>query len=120
MNEQLNFRIYDKVRKQYMSGGELVFALYGDTRISVMPNAPEYCYVETKQSDFIIEQSSGEKDNAGKEIFKGDLIQYPNGDIKEVTFLGGSFGVLTENSFGSYYTWRYGIVIGNIHQNEEL
>lgn len=71
----MNFRIWDKIRERYVSGGELVFALYGDVNISVIPNAEEYIGVETRDSDFIIEHSSGKFDINGKEVFNGDIIK---------------------------------------------
>lgn len=120
MKREIKFRAWHK------DFGEMVYtkgnSIYGKREFS--PFVFEVGFSHYPEQEWEIMQWTGLKDNAGKEIYEGDIIDY--GDMygeKEISFLGGSFGVLNRSkegtSFGSYKI-DDGYVIGNVHEHPEL
>ena len=77
-------------------------------------------------SDIILEQSTGLKDKNGKEIFEGDIFEYPHLGITKavVVYKHGNWylnNLELENEHDLLWTeCELGEVIGNIYENPEL
>ena len=78
--------------------------------------------------DVKLMQSTGLKDNKGKEVFVGDIIKCTRGCLHEVyiekeygaTFIGGMPAVYLKG-LGEGYAWtEHEEIIGNIYENPEL
>ena len=89
-----------------------------------------FAFDEVPASDFILMQSTGLKDNNGKEIYKGDIVRfaltdgfnYVTNEDGVVTYKLGAFYVvngLTEYLISDINTNELE-AIGNIYENPEL
>ena len=96
----------------YLQVGSGGFWLYESANGKLMANS---------EAGDILLQFTGRSDLNNKQIYEGDLIQYGEGDVRQVSFVGHSFGILNkDNSFGSHFTWVNGTVVGNIYETPEL
>jgi len=132
MEDRLKFRAYDKKHKWVTDVTCLNMGTWRDIILvdQRSPIAASYCQ---STDNVIIEQCTGLKDKNGRLIFEGDIMQYP--ESKEV------FIVKIDRLTGKYLAWfgedEFGeddqlalflqindrgkaVVIGNIHENQEL
>lgn len=117
------FRVYDKLRKEYLSGGQVFIAIQPGQR----PKDP-VIYLDTIEDPdmfkdrFIFEQYTGKKDKRGEEIYEGDIITNLYGDIgvivwkEKITSFVCSLNLVSFNSVN----WDKCVIIGNIHDNPDL
>ena len=110
------FRAYDNDYSEYLEHFEI--SMYGDV-----------CDIHGMVLNAVLEQWTGLTDKNGTEIFEGDILRHPNGDIFKIIFVLSYCGfraVYNDNSKdSSNITLQINenglaIVIGNIHQNKEL
>ena len=113
MENRFRFRAWDKKLRKYINLDGL--------RISDYADYPD---------QFIVEQCTGLKDENGKLIYEGDVVEYRD-DIALVGFLPfiASFGFTCQNQCFTDYAGDIGRwgeetvlceIIGNIHENREL
>lgn len=107
MKREIKFRIWDNTLKQM----EAPFTLNDD--FDCMQGWLDGCQLM---------QYTGLKDKNGKEIYEGDIIRLPIGELGNViyfepyaAFVGDSDGILTQLDLGADIE-----VIGNIYENPEL
>jgi len=130
MQREIKFRAWDTEKRCYVPEGEIIFSFYGDTKITVTPNAIEYIgdkchYSEPNPSRFIVEQFTGLTDKNGTEIYEFDVIAISGNDnLKKVEFKNGCFYTTSVNNNSMYRLggWEKDsvTVLGNIHTNPEL
>ena len=85
-------------------------------------------FIETPFNECLVNtdtvgQHTGLKDNAGKEIYEGDIVRYNCSDkvlIGKVAWCSFFFEVDVKNGAESYALTSFCRVIGNIHDNPEL
>ena len=130
-NREIKFRAWN-AKEQLMSDpfglirGTLIWRKKGETAVTFASLFPEY----------IIMQYTGLKDNNGKEIYEGDVIEYTKETFPEdsdvlvyitkrdrIVFSGGQFQA-SKSCFGwvgeDLIYLPTSTVIGNIYENPEL
>ena len=122
MSRELEFRVWDKKRGLYHSGCDnLCLSLGGRLMWQFGYNAPDMLDKEECEK-YVIEQFTGLHDNAGKEIYEGDIIQF--GDIRGTVCWREELSSFSINAVGWMYGHFFGegveakecTVIGNIHE----
>jgi hypothetical protein len=118
MSRVLKFRAWDKLNKSFIysdKGYQGHYVLTLDGKFQNLQNG-------SGGDEYVVQQYSNKKDNFGKEIYEGDLIEVNicNNDIFEVIVENdGSFGLYSEKypitkSIGSFAnTFK---VVGNIFE----
>ena len=115
-NREIKFKAWDKKNKR-MATAFFIASISGLPFLTVKNNPIEIMPI---LSDFILLQFTGLKDENGKEIYEGDIIEYdflPEGKDQrsEVIFRNGKFCIKDGNNY-----MPSGKVIGNINENKEL
>ncbi len=139
---EIKFRVWDKDNNKFYEPTyeahkgnleEILMSPSGDLNIRTFKKGThiEILNHESNFPDrFILMQYTGLKDKSGKEIYEGDLMTHW-GNIFEVTFHNGSFGLKQKTKKGAGYgsgqqPWYLGDypttteIIGNIYENPEL
>jgi uncharacterized phage protein (TIGR01671 family) len=127
MGREIKFRAWDKERCEYLSGGNVLLVIHpgrGERKTTMCLDL--FQDHDLYKERFIIEQFTGLRDKAGREIFEADIVRFDvaagHGEpaVKrqrgEVSFSGGVV------SFGPWAClWCGNVeVIGNVHENPEL
>ena len=121
---KIKFRAWDTEGGGFIAGFNMSgFSNYAGG----LPQIQQFSTVWDRNS-FILEQYTGLKDKAGKEIFEGDLVSgwvHNPSEVFVVKFKASKFscGFKAQRSNDGGYTdiWYDGFkIIGNIHENPEL
>lgn len=117
MSRVLKFRIWDKANKEYM--------VLGATGLDARNGDVIDYYNEGNRlggpEEYDVEQYTGLKDQNGKEIYEGDIIESTwNSDKAEVAWNGVEGEWEHYADFNTHSKYSGSIVVGNIHENKEL
>lgn len=124
MGREIKFRAWDKSSRRMavvkslkgLAHGEFTYArlVYGDSPVRDVP-INQVC----------LEQFTGLLDKNGKEIYEGDIVQFPTIKrqkvIETVVWDDGAFMPFWSSAYfdgetGEYFNWEQVKVIGNIHE----
>lgn len=109
---------------------KIMFNVFGFDVNHVYPFKTEGLEIPPEREEVELLMDTGFKDETGKEIYEGDLLEFEcDGDkfIDVIVFTRGSFA-LGENENNCDYgfveyqlcEWSGGTIVGNIYQNPEL
>lgn len=137
------FRIWDHQARRYVENscslhcfsnwaidpftGEICDWVQGADGLAGKSENPDYYFNGTEivtENRYFAEQYTGRKDEFGKEIYEGDIVEYQLGTVKYRSKIGWECDGWRTISFNddSSDSFCAGIstVIGNIHENPEL
>ena len=126
MNRQIRFRVYNTKQNKWVHGPGNEVDLFGETILlgGFMQKVPTL-----ELNDCVALQYIGLTDSNGKDIYEGDIIEFPNNiDAYRISFIkfnNGSFYVhYPDHNYeliaSSLSNGWYMKVIGNIFENKEL
>lgn len=129
---EIEFRVWDTKRNEFLTDFDLCFSNYGNVSITVYPNSQDYigdeCHNgEPQRGRFIVSQFTNVFNNDAKEIIEGDILEDVaiNHTVTDcvVKFEQGMFCVVSiydDYLFDELYKHRNSKIIGNIYENKEL
>ena len=124
------FRAWDTKHNQWICGSNLHIDING---ILYWWNFAEYCEFQGDQeiANIVLMQSTGLKDENGKEIFEGDIVRYETQDGPEDDYVFwleecAAWGLMPIGNEINKGCFLFNVgndaveIVGNIHQNPEL
>lgn len=121
---EIKFRIYDKVRKEWVHGPGHEINLLGECIVcgEILRRPDDTTVSLDSLDDLAILQFTGLLDRNGKEIYEGDIVQRGVIVFNNAKFQGQYYG-----SGGLYEMWEDDlcsesgmVVLGNIYENPDL
>lgn len=133
MNNRFKFRVWDRILKRYLNNpDDWSFLLTPTGHVcewdgGCWSNGDWHNYKdnddEYQRVTYVIQQYTGLKDNADREIYEGDIVSY-KGYTGQVSFLAGMFLIdypdQTDSGPIGFLQTVDIEVIGNIFENKEL
>jgi hypothetical protein len=127
---EIKFRAYDDFQKKYVFVGFHIVGevtCFGGMEHVIQETAKERMpargYKTTLEAwnDFSFEQFTGVRDKDGKDIYFGDLVRAPSGNIFEVIWYEDEMRIALKYK-DTIYNFNAGLyeLVGNIHENPEL
>ena len=129
MNREIKFRIWSNIRKSmtYPDRFVLEHDWFGVTTEHYLDDCNPLKYPMSNYPNLIVMLYTGLRDKNGKEIYKGDICEFDNGDRFVVNceewleFFADYIGEPEcEDQTRDFYRIMKSKVIGNIHENPEL
>lgn len=119
MTREIKFRAWDKETKAMSKPFTLEdIADEFDCGYSVNIDLPDT--YDGGWNDIVFMQFTGLHDKNGKEIYEGDIVDFPTSIMGGPPYLVKTINIFEMGSPASYPGIEYGKVIGNIHENADL
>jgi uncharacterized phage protein (TIGR01671 family) len=135
-NSRFQYKVWDKQENKFLVRvRKFDFHLMPDGFLEVSSGYDSYKNPtfedDTDQDRYIVLWFTGLKDNKDNPIYEGDIVNCDDFDgisattglIGEVTYIGGSFGVVSDDTYHNKLALTCAPnveILGNIHQNPEL
>lgn len=129
MQREIKYKLWDTEKEFMLNCYELIFVQGG---IKASDGCTTQGWVKVNKGfenkikpTLIAIEYTGLHDKDGQEIYEGDIVRHPNGNLEKVIFINGCFQTLSTNhpnanlSLLNSYS-HYIEVIGNIYENSEL
>lgn len=117
MKNKLKFRVFDKLRKEYIypdSPGQQHYILTLNGEFYNLQNG-------SGGDEYVVEQFYNNQDETGKDVYQGDIIENVNG---RYALIGNEFELVQKFYFRDdhviYGASFFGKIIGNINENPGL
>jgi uncharacterized phage protein (TIGR01671 family) len=117
MSREIKFRAWDEERKEMFYPTQLIPVSYKRNQSTCLT-----CQRYTGDGFSTLMQYTGLKDKNGKEIYEGDIIEYPQRQVRDdnvIRWHGSGFWMEHADD-GSKFLPSSMEVIGNIYENPEL
>jgi len=134
MKREINFRVWDVENSRYLED-EVMWSVAGVPPDMMPGQAPFIPFLmvalKSPETKYIVEQFTGIKDSSGREIYEGDLIEFPQDTpgvnrsktyVCEVRYSTDDCGGVKAGWLigGDYSLYENIKVVGNIHQHRHL
>jgi len=121
MNRPLKFRVWDKMRLQFIypeNNNQQHFIIDLNGQFHNLQNG-------SGGNDYVVLEYTGLKDKNGKEIYEGDILEWKGEFIAEVFFEqeNAAFVIKSKKGGGAFMSENYVLnfqIIGNIFEHKHL
>lgn len=118
MKRAIKFRGKRLANDEWCYGSLLIWA-DGDCNILEMSDSSNAVW-KREIAPSTVSQFTGLYDKKGKEIYEGDIIQFPDGDIVDVEYSDSECSFIGGIERLGFLPTDKATIIGNIHDNPEL
>ena len=123
---QIKFKVWSALRNEWITNMCMIGALNGDLCTHHIETDEEHTFVKhhvhlAYTLEPIVCQFTGLYDKNDNEIYEGDIVRTPKGDLRKIIYEFNSFKTVPlDDNFKDDTVWYYNVeIIGNIHENKQ-